>query len=229
MKKTLIAILSISFLLATGCASTQMDVPLAGTSLVQGEKVGVYIDELPQVTTQFPGAGCLLCLAAASATHGDLTKYVKTLTAEDLTNVSATIGGTLKEKGVTPVIIEEKIEINKLPKLRANKELLNRAQRDFSSVVPELDKIIVIDINAMGVHRNYSSYIPTGDPQAVVQGVAYMIDLKSNTYEWYSPVSVYRSAEGEWKEKPSYPGLTNAFYQAIESAKDFIVQPFLLE
>jgi hypothetical protein len=34
------------------------------------------------------------------------------------------------------------------------------------------------------------------------------------------------SAQGEWDEPPKFPGLTTAYYQAIELAKDKIKDQF---
>ena len=49
-----------------------------------------------------------------------------------------------------------------------------------------------------------------------------MSDLSTNTYTLYQKIDIYKNAEGEWKEPPSFPGITNAYYQALEQVKDEI-------
>jgi hypothetical protein len=53
-----------------------------------------------------------------------------------------------------------------------------------------------------------------------------MVNLKTNAYEWFDTVQVSRSADGKWDEAPAFPGLTNAYFQAIEQAKDRFKAPF---
>jgi len=42
----------------------------------------------------------------------------------------------------------------------------------------------------------------------------------------YQDVNVNVASRGEWKEPPSFPGVTTAFYEAIESAKSDILGHF---
>jgi hypothetical protein len=107
-------------------------------------------------------------------------------------------------------------------------EVPNTARKDFSALKKKhnLDKILVINISSLGIWRNYSAYIPNGDPKAVVKGQGYLVNLKSNTYDWYQPVDVAKSAGGKWDEEPKFPGLTNAYFQAIELGKDVFLKTF---
>jgi len=52
------------------------------------------------------------------------------------------------------------------------------------------------------------------------------VNLGSNAYDWYLPVNVLRSAEGVWDEPTAFPGLTNAYFQALELGKDSYLNPF---
>lgn len=85
------------------------------------------------------------------------------------------------------------------------------------------DKLLVVNIHSQGVLRPYSSYIPVDVPKAHVSGTAYMVDLKTNTYIWYTTVSTAKPAEGAWNEPPSFPGLTNAYYQVLAETSDLLV------
>ena len=84
----------------------------------------------------------------------------------------------------------------------------------------------MINVQQLGFVRNYAAYVPTSDAKATVSGIAYMVNLKTNAYEWFDHVSITRSADGAWDEAPAFPGLTNACFQAIEQAKDRMKAPF---
>jgi len=53
-----------------------------------------------------------------------------------------------------------------------------------------------------------------------------MVDLTSNAYDWYMPLNVLKSADGRWDEPPKFPGLTNAYFQALEESKDQLLRPW---
>src|SRR2546426_4486990 len=105
----------ISFLFAActsllvGCATPpQPPVPLAATTLTTpANKVGVAMSALPKVDTQFPGAACLLCLAAASVANSELTTYTRTLPYEDLPKLKDQVAEILRKKGTNATVIAE--------------------------------------------------------------------------------------------------------------------------
>jgi hypothetical protein len=88
-----------------------------------------------------------------------------------------------------------------------------------------VDKLVVVEIQALGFERPYASYIPTSDPKALLRGRGYMVNLATNTYEWYLPLNVWKSADGKWDEPEKFPGLTNAYFQALELGSDQLLQP----
>src|SRR5437773_8351923 len=79
-----LAVLAVSL---GGCATPpqQAPIPLADTAIApKSGRVGVAMTPLPKIDTEFPGAWCLLCYAAASAANSSLTNHAKTLAYEDL-------------------------------------------------------------------------------------------------------------------------------------------------
>jgi len=180
------------------------------------------MNTLPQIDTRFPGASCLLCLAAASIANSELTTYTKSLAYEDFTQLSEQIATFLRKKSVDVTIIQN-VNLSSLPEYETKE--LNFAKKDFSSLKNKyhINKLIVIDIAAVGVERSYSAYIPTSDPRAVLTGTGYMVNLDSNALEWYLPLRIQKSSDGAWDEPPKYPGLTNAYFQVLESTKDRIL------
>lgn len=189
-------------------------------------RVGVAMTALPKHTTQVPGAGCLLCLAAAAGANSDLSNHSRTLSNENLPKLKEDIAELLRQNGIDAVVIPDEIKVSDLPKYKTKGA--NIAIKNFSSLGQKygVDKLLLIDITALGFIRSYSAYFPTTDPNAFFSGLGYIVDLGSNAYDWYQPVTITKAAEAEWKEPPSFPGLTNAYFQALEMGRDELLQPF---
>lgn len=211
----------------TGCAvKPQQPVALNQEALsAKSGKVGVAMSALPKIDTYFPGAGCLLCYAFASASNSSLTKHAETLSHDDLSALKEDVAAVLRKKEVDVVVIKEPIDLKSLPDVRT--DVPTNARKDFSSLRTKLavDKLLVIDMPLVGYVRMYSSYVPTSDPKATVSGSSYLVDLKTNTYSWYVPIEISRSADGKWDEPPKFPGLTNAYFQALEAGRDSVLKP----
>lgn len=211
-----------------GCATPpQQPVLLSQSSFSSPDtRIGVAMTKLPQVDTYLPGAGCLLCLAAASIANSSLTEYAHTLPYEDLPQLKDRMGELIGRKGVTVVLIKDPLDVQQLSSFSGSGP--NVARKDFSHLKStyQIDKLVVIEIDYLGFWRTYSSYFPTSDPKAVMKGSGYMVNLSNNTYEWYAPIEIMRSASGNWDESPKFPGLTNAYYQVLEEGKDQFTQPF---
>src|SRR5215472_7523152 len=87
--------------LLSGCASTpQGPVPASAEFIAaHSGRIGVVMSPLPKVDTSFPGAYCLLCLAAASMANSALTSHTHTLTAEEVAAYRGAIVEALRKKG----------------------------------------------------------------------------------------------------------------------------------
>lgn len=222
-----ILLLFITTLLA-GCATPpQQPVALSNEVISsKSERIGVVMAPLPQADTQFPGAGCLLCLAAASIANSSLTSHTKTLPSDDLLDLKKEIVTLLQAKGLDAVEIPGQLNVGELPDFSASGP--NVARKDHSSLRQKyaIDRLVVIDVKTLGFLREYSAYVPTGAPKATLIGIGYMVNLKTNTYDWYKPVHVQKSSDATWDEPPKFPGLTNAYFQALEIAKDGFRQVF---
>ncbi len=227
MKKSLALVLVAGSFLV-GCAGTpQLPIAMKAEALAPpSNKVGVAMSALPKVDTQFPGASCLLCLAAAALTNSTLTSYTQTLQHEDLPKLKDMVADALRKKGATATLIADELKIRDLPDFSGSGP--NIARKDFTGFKAKynIDKLVIIDIGSIGINRAYSSYFPVGEPKAEVHGQAALINLSTNTYEWYAPLKQIKSAENNtWDEPPKFPGLTNAYFQVLEMTKDSIVNP----
>lgn len=228
MKSLFAAVLVTVSAVLAGCATApQTPVSLKPEVLTaKTTKVGVAMTALPKVDTQFPGASCLLCLAAASLTNQSLTAHVQTLKHEDLAQLKTDLAKVMRDKGMDATVIDEPLDVAKLPSFTSKEP--NFARQDFTSLKAKygVDKLVVIQITALGAWRNYSAYIPTEDPKAVFMGTGYMVNLADNALDWYMPINLRKSADQKWDEPPKFPGLTNAYYQVLELGKDAVTKPF---
>lgn len=226
MNTRLSALLVSATFLLTACASApQLPLPVAPQAFAApSNNYGVFLNKLPVVDTNFPGASCLLCIAAASVANSSLTAHTKTLPAEDLAVLNKQVADVLKKKGVKVTMIDD-LDVSKLPDV--SKEVPNFARKDFTSLKAKykIDKLLVINIGLIGIERNYSAYIPNGEPKAKIAGNTYIVNLNDNSLEWSMPINAVKASDGKWDEPPKFPGLTNAYYQVVEMAKDSVLTP----
>lgn len=228
MKRLYSICLLICLVVLTGCATGPAQPILfdQATTSLANSKVAVVLNEIPKPNSYFPGASCLICAGLAEVANSKLTTFAKALQTTDLAKVKTDLVQLLKAKGASVVELPAAFAVNALPD--ASKKEADAPQKDFSSVRTQyqVDKIIVLNFGLVGMQRNYSSYIPNGAPVAKVQGLAYLVDLTTNKYQWYQPVDVQKGAEGEWDEPPQFAGLTNSWFQAMEISKDVVLGPF---
>lgn len=222
--KSLFAVAATATFLAGCAAPPQTPVTLEKDALTtQNGRVGVVMTAVPKVDTHLPGAGCLLCLAAASVANSSLTSHAKTLSNDDVIVLKNDVADAIRKKGADAVVIAEDLNVGALPDNTVSGT--NTSKKDFSALREKfkVDKLLIIDVGMLGFVRTYASYVPTSDPKGVLQGTGYVVNLKTNTYEWYLPFNITKAADAKWDEPPKFPGLTNAYFQAVESGKDEIL------
>ena len=215
------ALISVTLLLGGCVTAPQLPIALNQDTLsAKSGRVGVAMTVLPKADTSILGAGCLLCYATASAANADLTKHAETLPLEDLPKLKNEIADILRKKGTDVVVIPDPIDLKTLAS--NDKDGPNMAKYNFAPFQSKykIDKLLMIDITALGFLRTYAQYFPTSDPKAYLQGAGYLVNLKTNAYEWYLPVSINKSADKAWDEPPQFPGLSNAYFQVLELGKD---------
>lgn len=215
-------------LLVTGCATTpQGPVDLGQTFWsAPSKKVGVIMTAVPKPDVQLPGAGCLLCMAAAKVANSSITTHFDSVTDDNLANLKDQVVQSLKDKGVDAEVLNQPLDLATLP--NNDSKLPNSATKDFSQFKNSngITHLVVINVTAIGVQRSYSSYVPTSDPQGSFIGTSYMVNLANNTYDWYRPINILKGVSDQWDEPPAFPALTNAYYQALETGRDTVLTPF---
>jgi hypothetical protein len=215
-----------------GCAvQVQQPVDLAPdylrTASTKNNRIGVVMADLPKADTAFPGAFCLLCLGVANLAHTQMNKEVQSFSTDELKPLPAELVALLQKQGFDAVLITDPLKVSELPDLGAA-DPVNKSRKNFGTLKTKhkLDRLLVVDFAALGVWRSYSAYVPSDVPKAVAKGGAFIVDLSTHTLEWFMPLDLSRAADGVWDEPPKFPGLSNAYYQVLETAKDRIKAPF---
>lgn len=211
--------------LLSGCAGTPQPPVVPDQAFWQqpSKRVGLVVTEIPEPNVYLPGASCLLCIAAAEMANSSLSSHTEKLSVDDVKHIGSDVEHLLESRDIQVVKIAEKLDLSDLPKYKS--EVPNTAKRNFSAFAEKYDisHLLVLNMNAVGMQRSYSSYIPTSDPKGYFNALGYLVDLSDNTYKWYRPVHVTKAVNDEWDEPPTFPALTNAYYQAIAEGKEIII------
>ncbi len=221
--RNLLAGVAVAISLAACQTTPQNPISLSKESLAaQKGRVAVAIrTSTPDL--YLPGANCLLCLGAATVANSSLNTYAKTLKTDELLQVKTELVELMRKKGIDAVALDGQIDLDKLPDLKLG---TNMATKDFAGVAKGFDHLVVINVQQVGFVRTYAAYVPTSAAKATVSAFAFMVNMKTNAYEWFDHLTITRSADGEWDEGGNFPGLTNAYYQVIEQTKDRVKAPF---
>jgi hypothetical protein len=200
-----------------------------GALVPNTDHIGIYVKEIPKPEMKFDG-GCLLCKAAAAASHLELSRYLDTLPANELVNLKNDIAEVLRKKSVDASVITEVINVDELPD--ASEKGRQLPKKNFTSLKSKfnINKLVVIEVDSMGFIRQYSGYLPKGPPKAFLFGRGYLVNLDTNTYEWYWPIKSYQSTEDKnWDEPPKYPSLTNTYFTLLETVRQRFSNTFINE
>lgn len=225
--RTLVSLLGVVTFFA-GCAATSQPYVPLDKAMLNGKagRVGVAMTTLPTPDTRFPGADCLLCAATASMMNSSLTSHTKKLPPEGLDALKGRLAEMLKSKGTDAVVVADGVDLKSLPDFATKGP--NVALKDFTALKGKLsvDKLLLVDVNRLGIYRQYSSYVPSSDPIAEFGFKGYLVNLNNNTYEWYQAFLETKGSEGKWDEPPDFPGPTNAYFQVLEVGKDSLLNAF---
>lgn len=219
----------LSVLLLSACATiTQKPLTLEQSFLTDTnpKKIGIISTKTPQPTVHLPGASCLLCIGVAKAAHSSMIDRAKTFSTDDVKLITTAFKNKISQENSSIIYIDTPLNLSKLKKKKNKNKIENIAKHDYSQFINShnLTHLLVFNVHALGIERPYAGYVPTGDPAGYFNGTAYLVDLSTNKYEWYTPAQVRTNAGSNWKESPSYPALTNAYYQSVEKAKNLFLE-----
>jgi hypothetical protein len=211
-----------------GCISVQQPVPMDFSKWEaqdsKAKKIAILINPLPEPNTHKIGAQGLLDIAINNSNAAELTAHLKTLDITEFLAIKNQLGEKVSQNGAEPILLASDYSLPKLPEFEKEG---NYTKVDYQSLKETLgaDQLILINVSRVGTIRSYYGFIPTTAPQGVFTGTAQLIDLSSNQIYWHHPVNVQKPAAQEWNEAPTYPGLTNAMYQALDQGRVLLLEP----
>tara|TARA_R110000782_G_scaffold135176_2_gene227610 strand:- start:1141 stop:1908 length:768 start_codon:yes stop_codon:yes gene_type:complete len=213
--------------LLTGCATVQPPVAMDQVFWTEKhESIGVMVADLPAPTVVMIGQQGLLDYAVNSAVASGLRSKVETWDASGFNELSAVVTEQLRSHGYKVKQIQETLDAAELMQPKSGKVGFSPVDLRSIKAKHNVDKLVLFIPTAFGTVRSYYSVVPTSDPIVQVGVNSYVVDLDDNRFLYYQGQVVNRAAEGEWDEGPEYPNLTNAFYQALDSAQQSALTPF---
>ncbi|MFT7235388.1 MAG: hypothetical protein ACI9QV_000965 [Methylophagaceae bacterium] len=213
-------------LFLVGCAATsqQYSIPKAD-NYWQGKPrtVGIAMTKVPPRDMYIYGANCLMCVVAAKSANSLLSRHIERLGDENLPSIKDKIADVLKEHKVDVRILDEVFSSKGLPENKSNLE--NACNFDYSSYKKphNLTHLLIIEVNKLGITRGYFAHFPVTDPRTIFSTNIYLVDLETNTFDFYYPIELEKSTHHIWNEPPMYPALTNSYYQVLEEGKVKII------
>ena len=214
-------ITALTFLLAA-CGSTPQPTVALESNNVGVDKTVVFAYVGPEDesgTTHIYGASCLLCYGVAAGLTSSLDTHLEsTVDASEMEAIRDLVISEYREHNSDVSVVTLNTEIKKLKKFKGE---LGFAPKDFRPLAETLnaDVLVLLELTEHGAYRSFSGYVPNGDPQGYVHGLLSTIDLKTNAYIQYLVIDEKVQPEGEWDEPTTFPGVTNAYYQAVENVK----------
>lgn len=214
-------ITALTFLLAA-CGSTPQPTVALESNNVGVDKTVVFAYVGPEDesgTTHIYGASCLLCYGVAAGLTSSLDTHLEsTVDASEMEAIRDLVISEYREHNSDVSVVTLNTDIKKLKKFKGE---LGFAPKDFRPLAETLnaDVLVLLELTEHGAYRSFSGYVPNGDPQGYVHGLLSTIDLKTNAYIQYLVIDEKVQPEGEWDEPTTFPGVTNAYYQAVENVK----------
>lgn len=221
------AAILVSSVFITGCGSiTQKPVSFDTNSLPTGANIiGVLQTKTPDLSVEFPGASCLLCIGIANATHGVFKDHVKTLNTSDLEPLQSDLISKLNSKGYKVKVLSSNFELSKLEKNSSTKE--GYSKYNFANLAKEgVNAVLVLEVKEIGFKRAYQNYIATEPMKAQIVANGFLVNIADSKLLWHKEYMLSRGVRGEWNVQPKFPELTNAYYSLIEEYKDSVLSEF---
>lgn len=213
MKKLLVISALATTVFLTGCA-TEQNIPLAD-NFWQHSKQKVAIAKTTAPTPQLYQTGNegLLDVAINNAVNHKLNNYLSHADTSWYPALPANFAQGLKQRHMSASLLDSE---------------LNPDQDNYKNLVGRIDSdtLLVIKLQALGVKRNYYSFIPTGAPQAFCQLKGELINVNTNKVLWRYKASISEAIQGPWDQPPNYPNMTKAINVAVNSARQELLDSF---
>lgn len=212
-----------------GCAST----PLPPISLNSSyweqhdQRLGIYVASAEKPQLYMEGDVRLLDYAIIKAVMSTVSSHFEGLDISDYEKLRDELNGRFSQEGRSVQLIAENLEIDALPAFTDpdDADTIYFAKSDYSEFKDKLgvDQLLIIIPRRVGLARPYHGFLPLGDPRAIFEVHGELVDLHTNRLLWNADIKQANFSSGAWDEPPTYPGLTNAFYAALEAARQQVL------
>jgi len=218
-----------SVILISGCVTApQVPVSLSDTYWEKtGKKLGLIIGPIEKPGLYMEGDVRLLDYAINAGAMSSVTSHFESLDTSDYEKINKEVRDIFTARGMLVVNFPKEEKINDLPDFTDpnEKDTVYFSRKDYMGYKEKygVENVLSITPVRIGVARPYHGFIPTGNPRAVFELKVEMVDLATNGLLWYSNIDTANHSTGNWDEPPAYPGLTNAFYASMATAKQTII------
>lgn len=179
----------------------------------QSQKIAVASFKAPEPQMHRVGNEGLLDLAINNAMNSNMNKALKRADMNWYNNMSTQFATRLKEQKIHTSISEQQFKNDK-----KNREIILRQA--------EGDKVLTLELRAVGARRTYYGFIPTGAPEAYCLLVGELIDPKDKKVLWRHESEIIHPIQGAWDQSPNYPNFTSALNVAVNEAKQELLDSF---
>ena len=181
-----LSLLTASVMAATlsGCATLKpMELQPEFWQQANNKKVAVVVFELPKPGNSKIGSQGLLDLAINAAVSNKFDSFVSTMQFEPYSALATDIEKEFDQRGFDATVVT--VDVKTLPMLEKTPEQKKNPAifRENLAAVPEFkdkDFVFMVTSNQVGTVRSYYSVVPTSAPQGIYNGVARLVEVKTN-------------------------------------------------
>lgn len=214
MRKSIIGVLIMiaGFTTLTGCA--QRSVQLSDEFWqTRNQKVSIATFKAPEPEIHRKGNQGLIDYAINTAVSSKMSKALKRLDLSWYNNLYLSFAERLKKQKIHTNVLTKQFEKGK----KEHEILLSQAAGD---------KILTLELRAIGARRTYYGFIPTGAPTAYCVLVGELMDPKDKKVWWHHETEIITPVNGPWDQSPDYPNLMSTLHIAIQEAKQEMIDSF---
>ncbi|MGD2119166.1 MAG: hypothetical protein PVG66_12455 [Chromatiales bacterium] len=229
MKGLKFTIVLFALLLLVGCASVpQPPVPLTNDYWEKNDpQLGIYVKPLEKPQFYMEGDVRLLDYAVNAAVMSPVTSHFESLEVTDYDVLREDIKQYFSDQGKQVKLLVDDLKISDLSNYSDpdKEDTVYFAKKDYTGLKKKygIDHLLVVIPERVGLARPYQGFIPMGEPRAIFEVKGELVDLETNQLLWYAEISRDNFSSGVWDEPPTYPGLTNGFYAALEAIKQDVL------
>jgi hypothetical protein len=210
-------------LLLSGCAVRG---PIALDQNFWNERhvpVAVAIAKIPTPAAYKVGQQGLLDVMINNSLAGSMEASLTKADTSRALKIPENFAAQLQARGFNATMLKDAVDIEKLEKFKEDANPNAYTLQDFRKIDAQgAERMLLVQVNAVGTTRAYYGFIPLGAPQAIFTVKGMLIDLKTNKLLWDSTTSSVQPIQEPWDQSPDFPNVISAINANLEKgARDF--------